>query len=955
MPSLRRFSRRLITTVLPILLLLASSCVAAPATARRQLHQPFVPDQSTAPPSQTPPGPAPPFFPTFQGAPPPPPGPPTSPEQPTYPALVIPNNPSSPAGSVSASPAEGDGGARKPSSSSSKSSSKLVPAILLPLLTVAVLALSIGFFFKHRRTNAGRGVGGGCVGGESKFLHPERASLFARDEFGGSARGARAPQTSAGAAGAAASSAEFLYVGTLAGRDDGKSSDTTSSGDEASRSSGGSPELRPLPPLVGRQCGPAGPRSAGGSSPSSGEEEFYSPRGSSKTSGSQRTLAAAVHAAVAARDRSRTASPGSAVSTPSYPSSPGATMSPAPSSPPLFSSPGQSGRRSASKARSDVFGLPPTPPPPPPPFAPTLPPPPPPRRKAPSPSPPSSPLENLSSAIRSATDTLSRNPFIQPPTPPPTSAHPQPPPPPPPPPPPVGYWESRVRKPCTSKETRSPALSPPPQPANFRTVPPTDVFPGRLPDNADHGDKSEETTPRPKLKPLHWDKVRASSDRAMVWDQLKSSSFQVNEEMIETLFICNPANAAPKEAPTRRPALSTPKADNKVLLDPKKAQNIAILLRALNVTKEEVCDALCEGNTQNFGADLLETLLKMAPTKEEEIKLREFNEETSPIKIGPSEKFLKAVLDVPFAFKRVDAMLYIANFESEVNYLKNNFDTLEAACDELRNSRLFLKLLEAILKTGNRMNVGTNRGDAHAFKLDTLLKLADVKGTDGKTTLLHFVVQEIIRTEGSRLSASNQSTPRTLANPLRDELECKKAGLQVVAGLGNELSSVKKAAAMDSDVLSSYVTKLAGGIEKITEVLRLNEELNTRDDAWRFHDTMQKFLKKADDEILRVQAQESVALSLVKEITEYFHGDSAKEEAHPFRIFMVVRDFLTVLNQVCKEVGRINDRTIASSVRHFPVPVNPMMVNPMMPQLFPRIHALRAGISDDESSIASSP
>jgi hypothetical protein len=246
------------------------------------------------------------------------------------------------------------------------------------------------------------------------------------------------------------------------------------------------------------------------------------------------------------------------------------------------------------------------------------------------------------------------------------------------------------------------------------------------------------------------------------------------------------------------------------------------------------------------------------------------------------------------------------------------------------------------------MNVGTNRGDAHAFKLDTLLKLVDVKGTDGHTTLLHFVVQEIIRTEGARLSASTQTTPRTQANPLREEHECKKLGLQVVAGLANELSNVKKAAAMDSDVLSSYVTKLAGGIEKITEVLRLNEELKSRDDAWQFHDRMQKFLKKADDEIIRVQAQESVALSLVKEITEYFHGDSAKEEAHPFRIFMVVRDFLSVLDQVCKEVGRINDRTIASSVRHFPVPVNPMM-----PQLFPRIHALRAGFSDDESSAAS--
>jgi hypothetical protein len=85
---------------------------------------------------------------------------------------------------------------------------------------------------------------------------------------------------------------------------------------------------------------------------------------------------------------------------------------------------------------------------------------------------------------------------------------------------------------------------------------------------------------------------------------------RVNEEMIETLFICNPANAAPKEAATKRPALPTPKADNKVLLDPKKAQNIAILLRALNVTKEEVCDALCEG--EDHPLKLITLILKIS-------------------------------------------------------------------------------------------------------------------------------------------------------------------------------------------------------------------------------------------------------------------------------------------------------------------------------------------------------
>lgn len=81
------------------------------------------------------------------------------------------------------------------------------------------------------------------------------------------------------------------------------------------------------------------------------------------------------------------------------------------------------------------------------------------------------------------------------------------------------------------------------------------------------------------------------------------------------------------------------------------------------------------GNPEGLGAELLETLVKMAPTKEEEIKLKNFNGDLS--KLGSAERFLKAVLDIPFAFKRVEAMLYRANFDSEINYLKKSFQTLE--------------------------------------------------------------------------------------------------------------------------------------------------------------------------------------------------------------------------------------------------------------------------------------
>lgn len=255
---------------------------------------------------------------------------------------------------------------------------------------------------------------------------------------------------------------------------------------------------------------------------------------------------------------------------------------------------------------------------------------------------------------------------------------------------------------------------------------------------------------------------------------------------------------------------------------------------------------------------------------------------------------------------------------------------------------MFLKLLDAVLKTGNRMNVGTNRGDAHAFKLDTLLKLVDVKGADGKTTLLHFVVQEIIRTEGARLSGTNQ-TPNATSS---DDAKCRRLGLQVVSSLSSELTNVKKSAAMDSDVLSSEVSKLSSGIGNIGEVVRLVETTGLNESSQKFSESMNRFMKMADEEIIRIQAQESVAVSLVKEITEYFHGNSAREEAHPFRIFMVVRDLLTILDRVCKEVGMINERTIVSSAHKFPVPVNPML-----PQVAPGFNIRRQyNSSDDESA-----
>jgi len=107
------------------------------------------------------------------------------------------------------------------------------------------------------------------------------------------------------------------------------------------------------------------------------------------------------------------------------------------------------------------------------------------------------------------------------------------PPPPPPPPPPVPrqrkQWDMPVPSPVTpvgQQVSRPPALTPPSRPFVLQT-PNTMVSPVELPPGSSQNfEESSDETSKPKLKPLHWDKVRASSDREMVWDHLRSSSFK---------------------------------------------------------------------------------------------------------------------------------------------------------------------------------------------------------------------------------------------------------------------------------------------------------------------------------------------------------------------------------------------------------------------------------------------
>lgn len=221
----------------------------------------------------------------------------------------------------------------------------------------------------------------------------------------------------------------------------------------------------------------------------------------------------------------------------------------------------------------------------------------------------------------------------------------------------------------------------------------------------------------------------------------------------------------------------------------------------------------------------------------------------------------------------------------------------------MRSSRLFHKVVEAVMNFGNFMSINAGSPSSHGLEPNTVLKIVDVKGADGKAALVQFVLQEILKPEGYDAKCSM----------VQGDAGCRKHGLEVVSKLAAELSNTKKAASIDIVMLSRSVSELGMGLGKVHDVMRLNSMVTSADSARRFHNSMSTFLKQAEEEILKLQSQESICLSSVKEMAEYFHGDSVNDEARMLRVFAGVREFLAMLDRICKEAGEISDNSWVGS------------------------------------------
>ncbi|KAG5536796.1 hypothetical protein RHGRI_024283 [Rhododendron griersonianum] len=535
-------------------------------------------------------------------------------------------------------------------------------------------------------------------------------------------------------------------------------------------------------------------------------------------------------------------------------------------------------------------------------------------------------LHDSSNTANFATQVSKTGPLIPKRQTPPPAPPPPPPPPPPPSPPPPPLPPRPLPPPLLKKAPAPPPL--PPNSAKRNPAPPppppgkgglvSSLKPPPVPRGKTNSDSRGEAPltgessakgvgdVKLKLKPLHWDKVTANVDHSMVWDQINlDGSFRFDDELMESLFGYTQNNQKPTGT-SRFANLTNPNSASSrqiFILDPRKSQNTAIVLRSLSVSRKEILDSLLEG--RGLSPDTLEKLTKISPTQEESSKILQFN--GSPTKLADAESFLYQILKpVPSAFTRFNAMLFRSNYDSEILHLKESIHTLELGCKELRNQGIFFKLLQAILKAGNRMNAGTNRGNAQGFNLTALRKLSHVKSTDGKTTLLHFVVEQVARSEGKRKKLNQSPSFGTSDyNPTkRNDFdggdareEYLQLGLPALETLNADFTNVKKSAVIDYD---GFINACSNLTARACEI-RVME----KGESGGFVREMKGFLEECEEEIRVVREEQVRVMEVVSKTTKYYQAGGEKERGgNPLQLFGIVKDFLGMVEGVRVEIGR---------------------------------------------------
>ena len=180
----------------------------------------------------------------------------------------------------------------------------------------------------------------------------------------------------------------------------------------------------------------------------------------------------------------------------------------------------------------------------------------------------------------------------------------------------------------------------------------------------------------------------------------------------------------------------------------------------------DLVDALRNQDTAVLTTDDLLQLRTILPSDQESMDAAGFisrrsSSPSSNEKLTPPEEFVVATLSEPNLTFFLDTLLFRGQYTNDSAVLGEKLLQIRDICDQICEDARIKTILSAVLQLGNLMNYEYGNSQRRAFerqstaaigfRVETLLKLKDVKSRDGKATLIHYLVEMLSQSSPAAL------------------------------------------------------------------------------------------------------------------------------------------------------------------------------------------------------------
>lgn len=346
--------------------------------------------------------------------------------------------------------------------------------------------------------------------------------------------------------------------------------------------------------------------------------------------------------------------------------------------------------------------------------------------------------------------------------------------------------------------------------------------------------------PKTQMMKVNWNMILPHKlTKNCVWTQQQQSNLPSKD-----LFDGLAKNFSLKPAKNIKKGFFTKSNISLRVIDTHTAQNLLILLNVQHkhTTHEQVKQYILRCDISMLNEDFIDQLIKCLPQPHQIKQLQKLKHDG--IDLADAEKFLANICDIERLIPRLRCMKFKIFFQHMSEKLERDIKAGIAACEELISCQKFNKILNLILSIGNFMNSNSINGQSIGFELPILTKLKEIKSSDKKQTLLHFIVENV-----------ESKFPDLLS-------------------FGDELLHVQEASRINVQHIKKTIQNMVTSSEIVEDELKNHELRRSADD--KFQEVMSPFALKSTGQLKILQQMMNEMQNNYLKVGEYFAFDVSK-------------------------------------------------------------------------------